>query len=144
MDTHKDETEEEETHSEPDEEEEEEMDEEDMDEESEQESDEDESENDDSRRKSKRKSSDTKGKSTKELEQAAFNRALRIKMGKSGAQAASRRSIKQGKDACQRKLWNQDVSSSKFYNCYCIGGRRHCQPGKEIRYQALDLYRTDA
>ena len=28
------------------------------------------------------------------------NRALRIKMGKSGAQAASRRSIKKGKDAC--------------------------------------------
>ena len=39
------------------------------------------------------------------------NRALRIKMGKSGAQAASRRSIKKGKDACQRKLWNNDVSN---------------------------------
>ena len=42
------------------------------------------------------------------------NRALRIKMGKSGAQAASRRSIKKGKDACQRKLWNQDVSKMYF------------------------------
>lgn len=42
------------------------------------------------------------------------NRALRIKMGKSGAQAASRRSIKKGKDACQRKLWNQDVSEIYF------------------------------
>jgi hypothetical protein len=41
---------------------------------------------------------------TKEM--LAANRALRIKMGKSGAQAASRRSIKKGKDACQRKLWN--------------------------------------
>ena len=39
---------------------------------------------------------------------AAANRALRIKMGKSGAQAASRKSIKSGKEACQRKLWNQD------------------------------------
>ena len=37
------------------------------------------------------------------------NRAMRIKMGKSGAQAASRRSIKKGKDACQRKLWNNAV-----------------------------------
>ena len=35
---------------------------------------------------------------TKEM--LAANRALRIKMGKSGAQAASRRSIKKGKDAC--------------------------------------------
>jgi hypothetical protein len=37
-------------------------------------------------------------------------------MGKSGAQAASRRSIKKGKDACQRKLWNNAVSTlfSKF------------------------------
>ena len=31
---------------------------------------------------------------------AAANRALRIKMGKSGAQAASRKSIKSGKEAC--------------------------------------------
>lgn len=28
-------------------------------------------------------------------------------MGKSGAQAATRKNIKKGKDACQRKLWNQ-------------------------------------
>lgn len=31
-------------------------------------------------------------------------------MGKSGAQAATRKNIKKGKDACQRKLWNQGVS----------------------------------
>ena len=39
-------------------------------------------------------------------EQKIANRALRIKMGKSGAQAATRKNIKKGKDACQRKLWN--------------------------------------
>ena len=38
-------------------------------------------------------------------EQKIANRALRIKMGKSGAQAATRKNIKKGKDACQRKLW---------------------------------------
>jgi len=27
-------------------------------------------------------------------------------MGKSGAQAATRKNIKKGKDACQRKLWD--------------------------------------
>jgi hypothetical protein len=43
-------------------------------------------------------------------EQRIANRALRIKMGKSGAQAATRKNIKKGKDACQRKLWNQGVS----------------------------------
>lgn len=49
------------------------------------------------------------------------NRALRIKMGKSGAQAASRRSIKKGKDACQRKLWNNAVSISyQFLLTYFI------------------------
>lgn len=43
------------------------------------------------------------------------NRALRIKMGKSGAEAASRKSNKHGKEVCQRKLWNQMVSViSKF------------------------------
>lgn len=39
-------------------------------------------------------------------EQQIANRALRIKMGKSGAQAATRKNIKKGKDACQRKLWD--------------------------------------
>ena len=43
-------------------------------------------------------------------EQRIANRALWIKMGKSGAQAATRKNIKKGKDACQRKLWNQGVS----------------------------------
>lgn len=38
------------------------------------------------------------------------DRAMRIKMGKSGVQAATRRIIKKGKDACQRKLWNLEVS----------------------------------
>jgi hypothetical protein len=47
-----------------------------------------------------------KAKRLAEKEQAALNRALRIKMGKSGAQAAGRRNIKSGKDACQRKLWS--------------------------------------
>lgn len=51
-----------------------------------------------------------KAKAQRKKEILIANRALRIKMGKSGAQAASRRSIKKGKDACQRKLWNQDVS----------------------------------
>lgn len=44
-------------------------------------------------------------------EKRIANRALRIKMGKSGAQAATRKNIKKGKDACQRKLWNQGVST---------------------------------
>lgn len=39
-------------------------------------------------------------------QEIAANRALRIKMGKSGVHAASRRPSKQGKEACQRKLWN--------------------------------------
>ena len=43
-------------------------------------------------------------------EQKIANRALRIKMGKSGAQAATRKNIKKGKDACQRKLWGNNVS----------------------------------
>ena len=51
-----------------------------------------------------------KAKEKRKREIMIANRALRIKMGKSGAQAASRRSIKKGKDACQRKLWNIDVS----------------------------------
>jgi len=51
-----------------------------------------------------------KAKNQRKKEILSANRALRIKMGKSGAQAASRRSIKKGKDACQRKLWNLDVS----------------------------------
>ena len=41
-----------------------------------------------------------------ETEKRLANRALRIKMGRSGASAASRKIIKKGKDACQRKLWN--------------------------------------
>ena len=48
-------------------------------------------------------------------QELAANRALRIKMGKSGAQAASRRPVKQGKDACQRKLWNNDVSIIELF-----------------------------
>lgn len=51
-------------------------------------------------------------------EQKIANRALRIKMGKSGAQAATRKNIKKGKDACQRKLWNQPVSSGFFLLYY--------------------------
>lgn len=46
----------------------------------------------------------------KQKRKAALNRALRIKMGKCGIQAASKRAIKSGKDAQQRKLWNQQVS----------------------------------
>lgn len=41
-----------------------------------------------------------KAKVQRKKEILSANRALRIKMGKSGAQAASRRSIKKGKDAC--------------------------------------------
>lgn len=55
-----------------------------------------------------------KAKEKRKKEILIANRALRIKMGKSGAQAASRRSIKKGKDACQRKLWNIDVSKLHF------------------------------
>ena len=43
-------------------------------------------------------------------QELAASRALRIKMGKSGIHAASRRPNKNGKEACQRKLWNQEVS----------------------------------
>ena len=48
-------------------------------------------------------------------EKRIANRALRIKMGKSGAQAATRKNIKKGKDACQRKLWNQGVSTVHLF-----------------------------
>ena len=54
-----------------------------------------------------------KRRAAKRRETQVANRALRIKMGKSGAQAASRRSIKKGKDACQRKLWNNAVSKEE-------------------------------
>lgn len=47
-------------------------------------------------------------------QEIAANRALRIKMGKSGVHAASRRPTKQGKEACQRKLWNQEVRFQNF------------------------------
>jgi hypothetical protein len=57
-----------------------------------------------------------KAKLQRKKEILSANRALRIKMGKSGAQAASRRSIKKGKDACQRKLWNLDVSKFSQLN----------------------------
>jgi hypothetical protein len=43
-----------------------------------------------------------------------IDRAVRIKQGKSGPLAATRRIIKKGKDACQRKLWNQEVSNPKI------------------------------
>ena len=51
-----------------------------------------------------------RGKKLSAKEKAA-NRAWRIKMGKCGQQAASRKDIKSGKEACQRKLWNQQVSA---------------------------------
>jgi len=47
--------------------------------------------------------SDLKLRSKREFylaEKRIANRALRIKMGKSGAQAATRKNIKKGKDAC--------------------------------------------
>jgi len=113
MDTQKTETEEEESDSDQADIENQDLEEEPMDEESEEES----SEESDQSETNARLARPIRGKKSNEKtrtekEQAAYNRALRIKMGKSGAQAASRRAIKQGKDACQRKLWNQDVSNS--------------------------------
>ena len=59
-------------------------------------------------------------------EQRVANRALWIKMGKSGAQAATRKNIKKGKDACQRKLWNQGVSTYSINSLMYLSNSNFC------------------
>mmetsp|Transcript_15074 Transcript_15074/g.23315 ORF Transcript_15074/g.23315 Transcript_15074/m.23315 type:complete len:197 (-) Transcript_15074:2641-3231(-) len=58
-------------------------------------------------------------------------------MGKSGAQAASRRCIKKGKDACQRKLWSQEEDDAIVQLVQDYGTKRWTF----IAQQLTDMYK---